>query len=159
MFCNACGAQVQPDYRVCPKCGTMLAVSGAIVAGTRLQRHLNSLGIMWIAIGALFLLPSFVLLGIGSFLHVNLPWPNEMAGFLGPFVMWLIGSSLLLMGAGGILVGWGLMQHQPWARVTAIVLGVLSLFHPPFGTAMGIYTLWVLVGDNAGVEYRRIATA
>jgi hypothetical protein len=62
------------------------------------------------------------------------------------------------VGAGGILVGWGLMRRQPWARIVAIVLGVISLFHPPIGTALGIYTLWVLLADEGGLEYRRIAS-
>jgi len=51
------------------------------------------------------------------------------------------------------------MQHRPWARVTALILGVLALFHPPFGTALGIYTLWVLFGDDQGVQYRSMARA
>jgi hypothetical protein len=51
------------------------------------------------------------------------------------------------------------MKHQPWARIAAIVLGVLALFHPPFGTALGIYTLWVLLSGDAGTEYDRMASA
>ncbi|MFY9559434.1 MAG: hypothetical protein WAQ52_04300 [Terriglobales bacterium] len=49
------------------------------------------------------------------------------------------------------------MRHQPWARISAIVLGILALFHPPLGTALGIYTLWVLFSNNAGPEYDRLA--
>jgi hypothetical protein len=70
----------------------------------------------------------------------------------------MLGGTLLILGAGGVLVGWGLMKHQSWARIAAIVLGVLALFHPPFGTALGIYTLWVLVSGDAGTEYDRMAT-
>ena len=49
------------------------------------------------------------------------------------------------------------MRHQPWARVPAIIVGVLALFHPPILTALGIYTLWVLLGQNSDVEYQRLA--
>ena len=49
------------------------------------------------------------------------------------------------------------MQRAPWARTTAIILGVLALFHPPLGTALGVYTLWVLVADEHGDEYRYLA--
>jgi hypothetical protein len=39
------------------------------------------------------------------------------------------------------------------------VLGVIALFHPPVGTSLGIYTLWVLMSDEGGVEYRRLSSA
>ena len=64
-----------------------------------------------------------------------------------------------MVGAGGICVGWGLMQRQPWARIAALILGILALFHPPFGTALGIYTLWVLLSNDAGTEYEHMARA
>jgi hypothetical protein len=71
----------------------------------------------------------------------------------------MIGGTFLIVAAGGIAVGWGLMQHRPWARIIAVILGVLVLFHPPFGTALGIYTLWVLLSDDAGPQYDRLARA
>ena len=69
----------------------------------------------------------------------------------------MLGGTLLILGAGGVLVGWGLMKHQPWARIAGIVLGVLALFHPPFGTALGIYTLWVLLPESSQREYANMA--
>jgi hypothetical protein len=30
----------------------------------------------------------------------------------------------------------------------------LALFHPPFGTALGVYSMWVLLGDEGADEYR-----
>jgi hypothetical protein len=49
------------------------------------------------------------------------------------------------------------MKRERWARTTAIVVGILAIFHPPFGTAMGIYTLWVLLPAEAAAEYNRLA--
>jgi hypothetical protein len=43
--------------------------------------------------------------------------------------------------------------------MTAIVLGILALFHPPFGTALGIYTLWVLLPTESAAEYDRMSQA
>jgi hypothetical protein len=45
------------------------------------------------------------------------------------------------------------MHREQWARTVAIILGVISLFNVPFGTALGIYTLWVLLSPNADQEY------
>jgi hypothetical protein len=51
------------------------------------------------------------------------------------------------------------MTHRPSARMLAIVLGCISLIHLPFGTALGIYTLWVLLPADADTEYRSMAGA
>ena len=51
------------------------------------------------------------------------------------------------------------MQRAPWARTAGIILGVLALFHPPFGTALGVYSLWVLLADENGEEYRYLTRA
>ena len=75
-----------------------------------------------------------------------------------PLLLTIVGGTILLIAVGGILVGLGLRDRKPWARVVAIVLGVIALFHPPFGTALGIYTLWVLMSDEGGVEYRRLSS-
>jgi hypothetical protein len=50
----------------------------------------------------------------------------------------------LLWAVPGVVVGIGLLKHQPWARILGIVISALSLMHVPFGTALGIYGLWVL---------------
>jgi hypothetical protein len=41
--------------------------------------------------------------------------------------------------------------------VLTIVLGCISLIHFPLGTALGIYTLWVLFPPEAEREYVRLA--
>jgi hypothetical protein len=162
MFCNRCGTQLQPDYKLCPKCGNPIGQpAGSVMTSNpgRLERHLRTLGILWIVVGALFLIPSIVVLAIGGFVHIAIPGTQEVARELGPLVLYLIGGSLLVVAAGGICVGWGLMQRQPWARIAAVILGILALLHPPLGTALGIYTLWVLLSNNAGVEYEQMAKA
>lgn len=162
MFCNQCRTELQPDYNLCPKCGTpigRLAQPLAVPGQGRLERHLRTLGILWIVVGALFLIPSAVLLTMGSVAHVAIPGMEGMGRMLGPPLLSLIGTVFLLLAGAQICVGWGLMQHQPWARIAAVILGILSLFHPPIGTALGIYTLWVLLSNNAGPEYEQLARA
>jgi hypothetical protein len=162
MFCNQCRTELQPDYNVCPKCGTpvgRLAPPLPVPGRTRLERHLPTLGILWIVAGALFLIPSFVLLTLGSVAHLEMPGAQEVMRMLGPPLLFLIGATLLLVAAGGICAGWGLMQRQRWARTAALILGFLALIHPPFGTALGIYTIWVLLANNAGADYNQMARA
>ncbi len=44
----------------------------------------------------------------------------------------------------GLIGGIGLLNRQPWARILLLVLSVFELISFPIGTAIGIYTLWVL---------------
>jgi len=68
-------------------------------------------------------------------------------------VLGLMGTTFgLLMVAiaiPGIVAGYGLLKHRPWARFAALVLGVLGLVNFPLGTVIGIYTLWVLMQNSA----------
>jgi hypothetical protein len=45
----------------------------------------------------------------------------------------------------GILAGIGLYKRKEWARILALIVSVLQLFSFPFGTALGIYSIWALV--------------
>jgi hypothetical protein len=156
MFCNRCGTPLQPDSVVCPNCGRRIGDPVSAVAQSRLQRHLHILGILWMILGSLFLIPGAALMIFGRGLHFILQRQEPMHELF-PVFAYVVGGTLLILAAGGICVGLGLMQRASWARIVAIVLGILALFHPPFGTALGIYTLWVLLADENGEEYRYLA--
>jgi hypothetical protein len=156
MFCNRCGTEM-PGSGTCVNCGRIGdGVSG--VAQSRLERHLRTLGVLWMVIGGLFLIPAVGLMVFGQGLHLMLheqePWPG-----LFQLLLYVAGSTLMILAAGGVCVGLGLMQRAPWARTAAIILAVLALFHPPLGTALGVYSLWVLLADDRGEEYRLLAGA
>jgi len=159
MFCNRCGTQLQPEFNLCPKCGnpaTRSAPPSPPAFRSRLDRHLRPVGILWIIVGALWIIPSGVLMVLSR--APRLMAGDEMFGhFFMPPLFFSLGGVFLLIAVGGILVGWGLMHHERWARITAIVLAILALFHPPFFTALGIYTLWVLLPADSAAEYERLA--
>ena len=75
------------------------------------------------------------------------------AGFLHSLFT-TIGVLILVKGALGFFAGWGLLRREPWARMLTIVLSFLALFNIPFGTALGIYSLWVLLPAESEREYR-----
>ena len=66
MFCQQCGTETQPGYNVCPKCGKVLSWPTAPLAQSRLCRHLRTVGTLWIVVGALWLIPSIILLALGG---------------------------------------------------------------------------------------------
>ena len=57
------------------------------------------------------------------------------------------------------MIGVGLLNRQPWARMTAIIFGALSLMAILFGTALGVYTLWVLLPAEFEQEYKTMSMA
>jgi hypothetical protein len=116
------------------------------------------LGILWIVYSMLRLIPGLVLMGIGTmrFPFLLAPVPGFLHGLLGPFLS-ALGVGISTLAIAGVIAGWGLMAHSSWARMLAIVLGCISLIHLPLGTALGIYTLWVLLPQDACREYQRLA--
>ncbi len=45
----------------------------------------------------------------------------------------------------GLVGGIGLIKHRGWARILVLILSVIGLLNIPFGTAVGIYSLWALL--------------
>lgn len=121
----------------------------------RIGGHIRLLAIFWIAISAFRLLPGVFL---GAFFRKGMPWfrENDFPPFLFP-MMHFLSMALLATAVLGIIAGWGLLERRPWARMMAIVLGCIFLIDMPFGTALGIYTLWVLLPAASEQEYREIS--
>ena len=157
MFCHNCGARIQDGASFCPSCGRALGGGVPLMPRQgRIAGHVRLLGIFWLAMSAFHLLPGLFMMAF--FGHgASWWWGGAPPIFGGLFRMF----GLLFMAGGilGIIAGWGLLDRQPWARTLAIVLGVINLIHIPFGTALGIYTLWVLLPAESEQEYRSIARA
>jgi uncharacterized membrane protein (DUF2068 family) len=71
----------------------------------------------------------------------------------------VIGLLVLAKGVFSFAAGWGLLRRESWARILALVMACISLLNVPFGTAIGIYTLWVLMSPNAEQEYQALGPA
>ncbi len=176
MVCQACGAPMVEGVQFCARCGVRVAVAQPGYAAyppviampmPRVQRNLQTLGILWCVFGAYRIIGG--LIGM-AFLHAMTlhsfagGWPfNEHSGSFGPAQGWMdallpfIAVFTLLVAGLSILVGYSLLTRRPWGRMLAIVVGVLTLMKPILGTALGIYTLWVLAPAASAAEYEAIA--
>jgi hypothetical protein len=54
----------------------------------------------------------------------------------------------MLWGAAHVVVGVPLRRHKPWSRLGALTLGSVDLLLLPYGTALGVYALWVLLSEQ-----------
>jgi hypothetical protein len=164
MFCDACGAVVQPGQGFCSKCGKQIVgpVSLAQPRPGRVQEHVRLLGLFWLAFSAFNTIGAIILFVIANTLFAHfqrMGAPNAPTFFLRPLLS-VIAMLLLAKAAGGFIAGWGLLQHEPWARVLALVLAFIALFtNIPFGTALGIYTMWVLLPIQSEQEYAALVQA
>jgi hypothetical protein len=70
-----------------------------------------------------------------------------------------IAAFLIILALPGIITGLGLLKFRPWARILAIILGVLHLLSFPFGTALGVYTLVVLLNAEAPAIFEQQPSA
>ncbi len=156
MFCDRCGTQLEASQNFCPKCGKTLGTVPLMPVKGRIVGHVRLLGILWLALSALRLLPALVMLTI--FRPEMQLLPPDVPRFV-PGLLQMIGLLLLAGGTIGIITAWGLLTRQPWARLLALVFGCFSLIDIPFGTALGVYTLWVLLPAKSEEEYRQFARA
>ena len=154
MYCDRCGANLGSASAYCSNCGKAFHNVPPLPAQGRVAGNLRLLAIFWIALSALRLVPGIIVMLIGGAAMRFLP--PEVPPFVHTVIP-IVGGFLLAFGAAGIVAGWGLLTRQSWARMLAIVLGFLNLIHVPFGTALGVYTLWVLLPAQSEQEYRSTA--
>ena len=120
-----------------------------------MEQHIKILGVLnivWGAMGAIGGLIVLLVFGsafgiVGTAIHhdadaaIALP----IIGLLGGAIAFF----LLLLSVPSIVAGIGLLNFKPWSRTLAIVVSALHLLSIPFGTALGIYGLWVLFSQES----------
>ena len=153
MYCDRCGTNMPETARFCPTCGRSFAPPPPVmVVQPRVGRHVRTLGILWIVYSILHMVPGMIVGALPNLFRFDGDFPFFMPG-----VLHFVGGILVLKGVVGVITGWGLLDRQSWARLLAIIMGFISLIHMPFGTALGIYTLWVLLPGQSDLEYRQLA--
>ena len=165
MFCDRCGTAVQPDQRFCNQCGRQFsdALVMARSSPNRVQEHVRLVGILWLALSAFNVLAGLVLLIVATELVPHLQQSGQAGPeFPGEFLttlLGIIGLAVLAKAVAGFAAGYGLLRREPWARMLTIVLSFLALFNFPLGTALGIYSLWVLLPSESAREYEEAVRA
>jgi hypothetical protein len=175
MFCDRCGNPLASAAHFCTSCGKAVSpgpTSPAASAMTprsqdRVRRHIHLLATLWLVNGVLRLITvSWFMLFGSMFFPALRGWMGPGAWPLGPgwgldsFLSGGFFSLSIFLGFFGLLhlaLAWGLFERQPWARILGLVLGIVALLRFPFGTALGIYTLWVLAPEESAREYDRLS--
>jgi len=116
-----------------------------------MRKHVELLGVLYFVWGAIGLLIGIAILAL-AFGTASIDVSPE--GGRGAAV----GVAAAMFGAlSGICLVWGVVhvwdaiairRHRHAGRAVAMVLAVLNLFLLPFGTALGVYALWVLTQEQ-----------
>jgi hypothetical protein len=123
-----------------------------------MESHVRVLGWLNVIFGGLGVLLSFAILGgivaVSSIFGIG----GEEA-LLPIHIIAMVGGIVtlftLLLSLPALLLGYGLLNFRPWARVLGLVLSGLSLFHIPIGTALSLYSFWVLLKPETAVLFQR----
>ena len=111
-----------------------------------MRTHIKVVAVVNILFSALGVLGALGVLFSGVF-------GGLFSGSLSGFLIGGATSVLLAIVMGGIalfglIAGFGLLNHQQWARYVAIVVSIFRLLNFPFGTIFAVYSLWVLLNDE-----------
>jgi len=129
-----------------PEPATGGSVSEPAKSNPNMEEHVKILGILYIAFSVLGLLAAVIV--FFAVTGGGLISGDDTAILATSIVGTAVAGLLVLLSAPGIIGGIGLMKKQPWARILVLVLGVINLINIPFGTALGIYTIWALTNKE-----------
>ena len=113
-----------------------------------MYKHIDVISVLWIVSGALG-----IIIGLFTF------WLFFGISYI-PDVDWEASQILRIVGvwAGGIIAffsipeiiaGVGLIKRKEWGRILALVVSFFNLIWFPLGTALGVYSIIILLNDES----------
>lgn len=119
-----------------------------------MRLHIDVLGWLHLVWGLFGVLTGVSLLLLGAGTRAALT--PDTFGLGEQAAVWLLlvaGTTLFVAGLAHAATGWWLRRLVGRSRHLALGLAVPALMLVPFGTALGIYTFWVLLNDEARRQF------
>lgn len=118
-----------------------------------METHKRILSILFIVHGVL---QAIGMLFVSLFLSAFLPFiiseadqeAREVLELVLPFIQFIGFGIIALFSIPSIAGGIALLNGKKWALTLLLILGCFKLFSFPFGTALGIYSIWVYSEDK-----------
>ncbi|MFN6089477.1 MAG: hypothetical protein ACK47E_12090 [Cyclobacteriaceae bacterium] len=118
-----------------------------------METHKRILAILHIVSGVFL---SIVMLFLSVFVSAVLPIFVEETNSEFPRILEIIQPIISIISTGIIILfaipaivgGIALLNNKSWALTLLLVLGCFQLFSFPFGTALGVYSIWVYAEDK-----------
>ena len=112
-----------------------------------MEKHVKLIGVLNLVFGLMGLVACVItfMLVAGGFMVLGAlegdPVPVWLAGGVGAVLTVIMAVAAL----PNLVAGYGLLKRRQWGRVLAIVVAIIDLPAFPLGTALGIYTLVILL--------------
>jgi len=120
-----------------------------------MQKHQTILGSIFLVFGLFHVIGILVLLAIFGFGSAVLftagaedPTVPEFVKFIPAGFGLFISIIVAITGIPNLIAAYGLLKNRPWGMLVALIVGILNLLHFPFGTAAGIYAIWVYANQR-----------
>ena len=108
-----------------------------------MESHVKAVGIIHIAFSVLGIILALVFFSLLN-LVARIPDIEKEAAQIIQTVGMILPWFFIVFSLPGIVGGIGLLKLQGWARILVLILSFLGLLNFPIGTAVGIYSIWVL---------------
>jgi hypothetical protein len=111
-----------------------------------MKTHIQIAAVLNIAFGILCIVAAaavFIFMTMASSIVAS--YQSIAAGSVVGLVAIAISGFLAVLGLPSVIGGFGLFVGKSWAKPLILALAVLQLVNIPFGTALGVYTLWALL--------------
>ena len=120
-----------------------------------MRSHLHLLSVLQVTWGGIMLMlgVSTGLLALGA---AAVGWTSpgtEVSAAVTALAFAIFAGALLVGGVANTWAGRALHRVQPRGRTLTLALAVPNLFVLPFGTALGIYALWVLLHNETRTSF------
>lgn len=112
-----------------------------------MRQHVTTLGVLHIAASSVFLVIAAIV--FVAVVGGGLISQDRDAITVTMIVGTAVASGFTIFALPGIVAGVGLLMFKNWARILTLVLAVLNLANFPLGTALSVYSFWVLLNDDA----------
>jgi len=119
-----------------------------------MERHINVVAALHIGMSVLG-----ILLGIFVFallFFIGDLSDDHQAQFVLSVIAKVAFGFIIVISIPGIIAGIGLFRRKEWARILTLILSVIDLVNFPFGTAVGVYSIWALVQPEIVEKFKPV---
>src|SRR5262245_36321074 len=123
------------------------------------MNRIDLVGMLFVLWGALSALigASMLALGLGAVALVESsprsPGGGQIAAVFVAAAFTTLAVMAIIWGVAHILVGLPVQRRRHWSRLAALMLGAVDLLLLPYGTALGVFTLWTLLRQDARTAF------
>ena len=111
-----------------------------------MDKHITLVGVLhivWHSLAVGFGFLAFTILTLAGRLSCE-PEAIRILGIVG----WVILVFVTLLAIPGVIGGIAVLKRKSWGRILTMVVSIFDLLDIPVGTALGAYSLWVLLHDD-----------